>query len=95
MYYIIHMKTKTCKTCNQIKALIEFYPKTVGSWQGFFTSCKECVKAKCRDRYDTKEYRQQHRLYAREYRKTHKPPSESSRLNKAPTHKIKARQIGT
>ncbi len=89
------METKICKTCKQVKSLLEFYSRTSNLQDGLFSSCKECVKAQCRKRYATKLYRQQHRLYAREYRKTHKPPPESSRLNKAPTHKIRARQIGT
>ena len=85
---------KTCKTCKQTKPLSEFYQRTAGSWHGYHTSCKECVRIRFRKRYATKDYRQKHRLYARGYRETHEN-KKYKRTDKAPDYIIKARGVGT
>ena len=59
---------KICKQCGVKKPLSDFYRKRVGTWNGYWSICKECAKEKQSHYCATKAYRSRHREYAKKHR---------------------------
>lgn len=58
---MVKEELKECNKCGEMKPLSEFYKKKVGGWSGYFAQCKQCVRNKQRERYNTPEYRKKNR----------------------------------
>lgn len=75
------METKICNKCKlEFPAIVEYFKTQKGGKYGVSAACKKCLKLERDILYSSPEYKEKHKLYAREWRA--KNPEKVKEINR-------------